>query len=398
MSNPAIEQLIAAHPTGYGLARDFYLNDDVYRRHVENIFLKTWILVGHQSQIVEPGDFFITNVANESVIVVRSDNGEINALLNVCRHRGSRVCLEAAGRKPRFVCPYHAWSYDLDGKLLAAPRTADDFEKDQYSLKRVQLEEFHGLLFINFDDAADFAPARDDLDAPFAPYGLSDAKIAHRQNYRIDANWKLAVENFCECYHCVPAHSEYSVAHSGARPDKVDPEMLADVMSRVETCGLWPGRHDNSFMAADPAAIDSYFIHFPLLKGHVTGSKDGQPVAPLLGSIKDYDGGAADFQIGPVSYGLAYCDHVVLYRFIPVSKDVTDCEVIWLVHGDAEEGKDYDLDKLIWLWDVTTIADKKIIQDNARGVESHFYTPGPFVPMERYAQQFTEWYLDVLKG
>ncbi|MGI9220463.1 MAG: aromatic ring-hydroxylating oxygenase subunit alpha [Woeseiaceae bacterium] len=393
-----IDALIADHKSGYALARDFYMRKDVYQQDVANIFLNHWILVGHQSEIGQPGDFFVTQVAGESVIVARNDDGEINALLNVCRHRGSRVCLEESGRKGRFVCPYHAWTYNLKGELLAAPRTEDGFDRDSHSLRSVKLEVFHGMLFINFDTDADFTPAREQLNAPFEPYGLADAKIAHRHTYRIEANWKLAVENFCECYHCVPAHSEYSVAHSGARPDKVDPEMLADVMARVETCGLWPGRHDNSFMAADPAAIDSYFIHFPLLKGHVTGSQDGQPVAPLLGSVKDYDGGAADFQIGPVSYGLAYNDHVVLYRFIPVSMATTDCEVIWLVRGDAEEGEDYDLEKLIWLWDVTTVADKKIIQDNARGVESHFYTPGPFVPMERYAQQFTEWYLDVLKG
>jgi Rieske 2Fe-2S family protein len=155
---------------------------------------------------------------------------------------------------------------------------------------------------------------------------------------------------------------------------------------------------DVSFDNDESFGADRYFVRYPLLKGHVTGSRDGKPVAPLLGSVKDYDGGATDFQIGVISYGLAYCDHVVLYRFIPMSKDMTDCEVIWLVRADAEEGKDYKLDDLTWLWDVTTIADKRIIQDNSRGVESRFYEPGPFTPMEHYAQKFTEWYLNVLNA
>ena len=393
-----LDKLIADHQPGHALNQAFYLDSDVYEKDVENIFLKTWVLVGHQSQIPEPGQFFLTRVAGESVIIVRSDSGEVNALLNVCRHRGSRVCIEDNGRKSKFSCPYHAWTYDLDGNLVAAPRAADSMDKSDFPLRRASLEVFEGMLFLNFDPDADFSKLREDMTDAMAPYGLENAKIAHRHTYQIKSNWKLAVENFCECYHCVPAHREYSVAHSGARPDKVDPEMLADVMARAETCGHWTGRHDNSFISAEPADVDSYFIRFPLLKGFVTGSQNGKPVAPLLGSIKDYDGGAADFQIGPVSYGLAYNDHVVLYRFIPVSKDVTDCEVIWLVRDDAVEGEDYVLEDLIWLWDVTTVADKRIIQDNARGVESHFYKPGPFVPMETYAKQFTEWYINALKS
>ena len=393
-----LDKLIADHKPGHALERHFYLNADVYQRDVENIVLKSWILVGHQSQIPDEGQYFVTQVAGESVIVVRGEDDQINALLNVCRHRGSRVCLEDTGRKSVFSCPYHAWTYGLDGNLIAAPRAPDSFEKHDYPLKRVKLEVFAGMLFLNFDADADFSEVREEMTDAMAPYGLENAKIAHRQTYQIDANWKLAVENFCECYHCVPAHREYSVAHSGARPDKVDPEMLKTVMDRAESCGLWSGKFDKSFVSNAPVDVDRYYIRFPLLKGHVTGSRDGKPVAPLLGSIKDFDGCAADFQIGPLSYGLAYCDHIVLYRFIPVSKDVTDCEVIWLVRDDAVEGKDYDLDELIWLWDVTTIADKRIIQDNARGVESHFYEPGPFVPMETYAKQFTEWYLSALQS
>jgi len=398
MTPLAIKDLISQHQSGHALEQEFYLSSEVYEKDVENIVLKSWVLVGHQSQVSEAGEFFVSRIAGESVIVVRSDEQTINALINVCRHRGSRVCLESQGRASRFVCPYHAWTYDLEGNLQGAPRVMDTLDRSKYPLQRVRLENFQGLLFINFDLNADFAPIANELGDALAPYGLANAKIAHRQSYEIQANWKLAIENFCECYHCLPAHREFSVAHSLARPEKVDAAMLDEVIGRAESCGLSSKMFDVSFSNDEAVGMDRYFVRYPLLKGHVTGSRDGKPVAPLMGSVKDYDGGASDFQAGAFSYGLAYCDHVVLYRFIPMSKGMTECEVIWLVRADAEEGKDYKLDDLTWLWDVTTIADKRIIQDNSRGVESRYYEPGPFTPMEHYTQQFTEWYLDVLKG
>ncbi len=398
MTRLAIKDLIDRHQSGYALRQEFYLSSEVFEKDVENIVLKSWVLVGHQSQISAVGEFFVSRIAGESIIVVRSDAQTINALINVCRHRGSRVCLESQGRASRFVCPYHAWTYDLDGNLQGAPRVMDTLDASEYPLKRAKLENFHGLLFINFDLDADFALVANDLGDALAPYGLENARVAHQQSYEIEANWKLAVENFCECYHCLPAHKEYSVAHGLARPEKVDAALLDKVMGRAESCGLSNKVFDVSFDGEQTVGSDRYFSRYPLLKGHVTGSRDGKPVAPLLGSIKDYDGGASDFQVGAFSYGLAYCDHVVLYRFIPMSKDMTECEVVWLVRADAEEGKDYKLDDLIWLWDVTTVADKRIIQDNSRGVESRFYEPGPFTPMEYYTEQFTKWYLRVIES
>lgn len=392
----SIDELKASHTVGHALQQGFYTRDDVYEREVDRILLKSWILAGHQSQIPERGDFFQFHMAGESVIIVRSEERRISALVNVCRHRGSRVCLEDRGHAARFVCPYHAWTYGLDGKLLGAPRVMGDIDASQFSLRQVQVENLHGMLFVNFDASADFRPVAEDLDNALRPYDLANTKIAHRQNYEIDANWKLGVENFCECYHCMPAHREYAVGHGLARPEKVDQALRDAVTGRADACGLSSRMFDVSWRSSEPIGTDRYYGRYPLLKGHVTGSRDGKRVAPLLGSIRDYDGGASDFQVGAVSYGLAYCDYVVLYRFIPISRTKTDCEVIWLVRDDAVENEDYVLDDLIWLWDVTTIADKRIIQDNSKGVNSRFYEPGPFAPMENFTQQFTAWYLDVI--
>ena len=397
MNQSAINELIATHQPGHALQQGFYRSAEIFEKEMQRIFLKSWLYVGHHSQVPEIGDFFVFRIAGESIIIVRSADDQINALINVCRHRGSRVCLEEQGNAARFVCPYHAWTYDLEGNLKGAPQVMDTIDISQYPLRRAHLENFHGMLFINFDENAVFQPIAADLDAPLAPYDISNTKVAHRQNYPIKSNWKLAVDNFCECYHCVPAHREFAVGHGRARPEEKVAELRQEVIGRARACGLTSEMLDVSWDTSQPIGLDRDFDRYPLLKGHVTGSRDGKPLAPLLGTIKDYDGGATDLQIGPVSYGLLYCDHVVLYRFTPTAIDATDCEVTWLVRDSAVAGKDYELDDLIWMWDVTTKADKEIIENNRRGVNSRFFVPGPFTPMEKFTQRFTEWYLDILR-
>jgi Rieske 2Fe-2S family protein len=151
------------------------------------------------------------------------------------------------------------------------------------------------------------------------------------------------------------------------------------------------------YLAAPGFGTDYAFERYPLIREHVTGSEDGGPLAPLLGVIRDYDGGATDLQVGPVTFALLYCDHAVIYRFTPLSIDKADCDVTWLVRGDAEEGRDYDLDKLTWLWDVTTEADRIIIERNQQGVNSRYYVPGPLSAWEDYTWKFLSWYIELMK-
>jgi Rieske 2Fe-2S family protein len=254
------------------------------------------------------------------------------------------------------------------------------------------------MIFVNFAaEAAPFAPIKKDLSECLRPYRLDQAKVAHRQSYPIAANWKLAVENYSECYHCAPAHPEYSRGHGLAVPPEEYYDALKEVMARAHTCGLSGKSVDHAYLAATHFGADSGYDRYPLIHGHVTGSRTGKPVAPLLGEIQDYDGGATDFQVGPVTFALAYCDHVVIYRFTPLSVDQTDCDITWLVNGDAKEGKDYDVTELIWLWDITTIADQQIIERNAEGVNSRFYEPGPYSLMEDFTARFVDWYLATIR-
>jgi Rieske 2Fe-2S family protein len=139
-----------------------------------------------------------------------------------------------------------------------------------------------------------------------------------------------------------------------------------------------------------------YGFRYPLYDGVETGSADGRAVAGLMGRLNGYDGGATSIHLGPASFCLAYPDHGVIYRFIAKTPMTSEMEVIWLVSGDAREGVDYDLAKLTWLWIVTSEADKRIIEQNQLGVNSRYYQPGPYAPMEANTRRYVEWYLDEL--
>ena len=253
------------------------------------------------------------------------------------------------------------------------------------------------MIFVNLSDQpGDFKLFHEELGPRLDPYGLAETRVAHRQTYNIKANWKLAVENYKECYHCAPAHPEYSHAHALARPEETYKEELAAVIARGVECGLSDQLFDHSYELAGDFGTDRAYERYPLLRGYVTGSEDGKPIAPLLGSISDWDGGASDFKVGPLLYALAYSDHVVLYRFLPVSLDECECDITWLVRAEAKEGEDYDIQRLTWLWDVTTQADKRIIENNHKGVMSRFYEPGPLSKMESWTNSWNRWYLNTL--
>lgn len=398
MDKQAITALIDAQPDRTALDQAFYTDEDIYQRDIEKVYLKSWIYAGHLSEIPRVGDWFLFEMAGESVIIVRTEPNDVSALLNVCRHRGSKICLEKKGCSKKLVCRYHGWSYSLDGRLHAAPHMPENFDKSGIKLKKIHTGILEGMIYVNFSgDPASFEPVRTGLRDCLKPYGLEKARVAHRQSYSIDANWKLSVENYTECYHCAPSHPEYTRGHSLARPGARGGEMMEEVMSRAVACGLSENSVNHVYLDEPGFGNGFTFERYPMWRGHLTGSEDGQPVAPLMGEIKGYDGGTTDFQVGPVTFALAYCDYVVIYRFTPVSRDKSECDITWLVSGDAEEGKDYDKARLTWLWDITTLADKRIIEHNAEGVKSRFYEPGPYSTMEEFTWSFMRWYLEAIR-
>ena len=395
---PSIEALIANQKPGYSLDQRFYTDPDVYELELERIVYRNWIFAGHVSQLPEPGDFRVLNVAGESAIIVRGKDGTINGFANVCRHRGSLVCLEEHGHTDKFACPYHGWMYDIDGKLIAARDMPENFDMSAHSLKTVSVGIVHGLIFVCFtDDPLSLDACREELAEPMAMFDFENLKVAATKSYDIPANWKLSIENYQECYHCATAHPEYARMHTLMLDDSKRDRVQVRMLESMASCGLKEIYVNRVDTAALPGEMGYGYSRTALFDKYKTGSKDGEPVAPLLGKLTDFDKGASDFNFGGFSFMLAYSDHVVAYVFTPIDHNNSRCEIYWMVRGDAEEGKDYDVDKLTWLWDITTISDKEIIVNNSKGVHSKYYQPGPFSGMEKEERIYINWILQELQ-
>jgi len=394
----SIRELIHCQRAGWSLEQRFYTDPEIYAIELDRIVYRNWIFAGHESQLAEAGDYLVAKVANESAIVVRTVKGDIRAFANVCRHRGSIICLEQQGNARKFQCPYHGWMYDTEGNLIAARNMPDNFDRAGHGLHKVQVEVVHGLIFVCFsDEPPDMAPARRDLAEPLAMFDFENMKVAAQKTYPIAANWKLAVENYQECYHCATAHPEYAKLHTLMLDSRKRENLQSHMRDKMGMCGLRDFEIDHLEYNAKPGEVGYAYSRTALFEGYKTGSRDGEPLAPLLGSLTDFDGGASDITFGAFSHFLAYSDHVVGYVFTPIDLENCQCEVYWMVRGDAVEGKDYDPDELMWLWDVTTLADEKIIVNNWTGVKSKYYQPGPFAGMEGPEQRFIDWILQELR-
>lgn len=218
-SSQLMQRLAAETRIGHSFEQAFYTSEAVFKADFEQVIARKWIVAGHVSRVPNRGDYFLFRIGAEQIIVIREDAESVRAFFNVCRHRGSTICAADSGNAPRLVCPYHAWTFGLDGRLLAARLMPDDFDKAENGLFACHVRVFHGLIFINLSEGEP-----DDFDATFGDmgpildyHGIADARIAHAGSYPTDANWKLVVENFFECYHCVPSHPEFCSMHAANR-------------------------------------------------------------------------------------------------------------------------------------------------------------------------------------
>lgn len=394
----SVSDLLDQHNPGWALDQRFYVDSAIYQLELDRIVMRHWIMAGHISEISEPGDFLVQKVANESAIIVRTSDNSVRAFANVCRHRGSLICLEPSGSVSKFECPYHGWTYDIDGNLTAARSMGQEFDKATHGLHPVSLEIVGGFVFVCFDKNPPLmAGLKKDLCGPLAMFDTENLKVAARKTYPIAANWKLAIENYMECYHCANAHPDYARMHTlmldPKRRDRIQDKMIA----RFDSCGIQNIEIDRSEFNARSGECGYSYSRTALFEEYLSGTKDGSPVAPLLGQLKGYDGGASDIGFGPFTFLLAYSDHIVGYVFSPVDAGNCKCEVYWFVRSDSIEGQDFDLKELMWLWDTTTYLDEKIIVNNWKGVNSRFYQPGPFSRMEDAEKLYTEWIVRELR-
>ncbi len=393
-SRNTVAELLGRRRHGYSLERPFYTDPDVFRIDLDLIWYRDWLFVGHDCELTAAGAYLTVQVGEYSVIVVRGRDGKIRALHNSCRHRGSRVCTAEHGVSARLMCPYHQWTYDLDGKLLAARHMAPGFDKATHGLKSVACESAAGYLFICLaDEPPDFETFRGVMEPYFAPHRLLEAKVAFESTIIEKANWKLVWENNRECYHCRASHPELCKTYpeaptvTGVEGAEADPALVAH-WNKCESSGL-PSR-----FRIDPAG--QYRVTRAPLLGDAQGyTLSGQPAVG-----RGLSDGVATERIGtlllyhyPTTWNHVLGDHAVTFRMLPLSATETAVTTKWLVHRDAVEGVDYDLTALTDVWTKTNDQDRRIVEENARGILSPAYEPGPYSERDEGGViQFVEWY------
>lgn len=356
---------------------------------LEAIFARSWLMAGMECEVPGAGSYLAFNVGQWPVIVVRDKAGEIRAFHNSCRHRGSILCQPGHGSAPKLVCPYHRWTYDLDGSLFAAGRMPDGFDKSTHGLTPIALRRVAGAIFVCL---ADDPPEFDSFAQSFAEYAgpldFSNLKLAATDTLVEQANWKLVMENARECYHCATGHPElaqtFPVQH--VRHFGIDRDPAAQRFGEeMDAAGLPHAAREGSWWQ---------IARFALNPGACTISMDGAPVcARPLTAINGGNVGSLRFATEPNMFAHATGDHLFVFTCVPAGLHETHVYSRWYVHKDAVEGTDYDLDRLKELWLKTNAQDKALAENNQRGVLSPGYRPGPYSPdAEPLVLRFADWY------
>ncbi len=387
-----LRHLVEGHASGFSLEQPFYLDQDIFNLEWEHIWKKYWLFVCTTAEISRPGDYFTYTAGNDSIIIIRGDQGEVFAHYNTCRHRGSLICLTERGNAPKLMCPYHQWVYDKNGSLFKARLMPDDFDRSSYGLHSVNVEVASGLIFISLSqNPPDFQKVARDYSPFLEPFKIDSAKVAFRKRYEIRTNWKLIAENFRECYHCGPAHPEYCGAVIGANLRESADEVLKERAVEWQRKGLAVNNIDfenGSFHFA---------VRYPLRPGIMSYSLDGKATAIPMGDHKDFDAGVLGLVVYPNFWMDAVSDYMWTMRLTAVSPSSTLIDLTWLVDNDAKEGSDYTIERLTEFWRITGEQDWRLCENNFNGIESSHYQPGPYAPAEMDVAKFVDWYLERLR-
>ena len=350
----------------------YYTSEEIFRAEVEQIFSRHWLCIGRAEQIPHPGDYMLVQIVDENLLVVRDRRGSIRAFFNVCRHRGSRLCTQERGRFSETIqCPYHAWTYSLDGRLIAARQMQDvaGFDLADYPLYRAALAEWEGFLFLNL------APDPEPFEQFFAPlidkfpaWQMPALRVGQRIEYDVQANWKLIVENYSECYHCPLIHPALT--------------QLTPPTS---------GRND---LTSGP------FLGGYMTLNHPGGSMTttGRTARPPLGTVAGADlGRVYYYSIFPNLLLSLHPDYVMAHVLWPQSARRTRIVCEWLFDPDTIAQPGFDPSDAVEFWDLTNRQDWQACELAQLGLSSRAYTPGPYAHAEGLLYAFDQEYLRLMR-
>ncbi|WAC53527.1 aromatic ring-hydroxylating oxygenase subunit alpha [Gordonia sp. SL306] len=358
------------------LGGEYYCDTEIFRGEQENILEAMWICAARSADLTKPGAFRKVQVGRESVLVVRGRDGELRAFLNICRHRGATLCTEEAGVAPRGLrCPYHAWTYRLDGKLFAAPNLGaltddggDAIDRRRYGLVEVAVRQWLGYAWVcladdppSFEsDVIDVVTARLGDREAIERYHIDELTVGRRVVYDVAANWKLIVENFMECYHCATIHPELT---------EVLPEFAGGFAAQY-------------FVGHGAEFADG-------VQGFTVDGSAG--LTPIPGITPEQDRRYYAITIRPTVFINLVPDHVIVHRMYPMAPDRTVVECDWLYMPDVvEHGR--DVERSVELFHRVNVQDFDACERTQPAMASRAYRRGGvLVPSEHHIAEFHAW-------
>jgi Rieske 2Fe-2S family protein len=408
-TQPALSALLARRRLGYTLEAQFYTNETIFRQDLDFIFARHWIQVGVEPDIASPGDCMIVDIGPHAIIVARDDDGGLRAFHNVCRHRGARLLHTAKTNVGNLVCPYHQWTYGLDGSLLFAAHMPEQFDATCHGLRRVHVRSLAGLLFICMAETPpdDFDAMAQTLAPYIMPHDIRGCRVAFEEDIIEHGNWKLTMENNRECYHCNAAHPELTrsifAEGFGFAPVGAEAEAQAErfhsmvgALHRDWEQGGLPSREIEDLVDR-PTGFRTERL--PLEDAGESETLDTRVACrKLLGKFSEKRLGALSVWTQPNSWHHFMSDHIVSFSVFPLTPETTLLRTKWLVHADAVEGRDYQCANLTAVWRATNRQDSDLVGKAAAGIRSSGYRPGPYAPdTESLVEKFCAWYVGRLK-
>ncbi len=345
-----------------------YTDPTWFADEMDQVFAQMWLAAGRSAELDGAGAFIRRDVAGASVLIVRGPDGEVKAFHNVCRHRGTRLCVEESGVFHGSIqCPYHAWTYGLSGSLLAAPQMdeVDGFDRALYPLRPVACDTWDGHIFINLaSHPVRLSDQLADLPSRFAPWRMQDLRRAHRIEYAVATNWKLVVQNYNECLHCPVIHPLLNRMHHYLAADNVP--------TTGSYCGGAMGFKD----------------------GVETLSSDGKRRRDVLPGLGDRERGIVNyFAIYPNLLLTLHPDYMMTITIWPQDCGRTKLIAEWHFHPDEMAKPDFVFQDAIDFWDRTNREDWSISEQSYLGISSRGYAPGPYSQRERQLWEFDQFVL-----
>jgi Rieske 2Fe-2S family protein len=347
-----------------GLPAAWYRDPAHYERELETFWYSRWVAVAREEELAQPGDWRVARIGSQSLVVLKADDGNLRAFHNTCRHRGSVLCTEERGNfaRQRIVCPYHSWTYDLQGQLVATPRRMEtpDFRLDNFPLYAVATARWGGFVFVNLAGNPSLDTA--ELDRQLKSYGLQNLRIGKRIVTDVQANWKLVAENFSECFHCPPVHPE-----------------LCRVITAYRDAGAWGLRGAETKAEYAPGAQTLT----------MDGTARIAPIATL--GPEERKTLYIPAMLPPGLFLNVHPDYVNAHMMVPTGPDSVRIVYDWLFEAERLPLAADDLQHYVALWDITNRQDARNCEWQQQGLQSRKFAHGYYVPQEFDCHRFAQW-------